>query len=82
MSKIIDQHYETTFKKYDPNGTEKIKQVDFYYIFNELVQIYNQAIEEGGNGSGEGGEKDKKDIDKKELTEEEKDKITVESLMN
>tara|TARA_B110000285_G_scaffold207028_1_gene246060 strand:+ start:506 stop:703 length:198 start_codon:yes stop_codon:yes gene_type:complete len=50
LSKIIDSNFEKTFKKYDPNGTERIKQVDFYNLFNEIVVLYNQAIDEAEGG--------------------------------
>jgi hypothetical protein len=46
-------------------------------LFTELVNLYNQAIDEA-NGGGD----DKKKVENVPLTEEEKDKITVESLMN
>ena len=48
-------------------------------MFNELVVLYNQAIDEA-NDDGKGEKK--KDSAIVPLTEEEKDKITVESLMN
>lgn len=46
-------------------------------MFNELIILYNQAIDEASSGGA-----DKKQVEKAPLTEEEKDKITVESLMN
>jgi hypothetical protein len=48
-------------------------------MFNELVVLYNQAIDEA-NDDGKGEKKKNSAI--VPLTEEEKDKITVESLMN
>jgi hypothetical protein len=45
-------------------------------LFNEIVLLYNQAIDEAEGGA------EKKQEAKAPLTEEEKDKITVESLMN
>lgn len=46
-------------------------------MFTELVNLYNQAIDEANAGGD-----DKKKLENIPLTEEEKDKITVESLMN
>lgn len=34
------------FKKFDPNGQDKIEQKNFYPLFMELLKIYNDQIEQ------------------------------------
>ena len=45
QQKLVDSHYETIFKKFDPTGQDKIEQQNFYPLFTELLQIYNDHID-------------------------------------